>query len=147
MEQYIGNKQIMGVTIVEGKLTPGKNEIVKVMFTDGSFEIMPKSRLEMISTEELSDASGVQAKVKDYIGKIIYSVVLEHGLDVGEIDGVLDACAQFANDGLHKAQDILFKYPANKIPLLVINDILLENHAKQNNDGAASVGSATDTEN
>ena len=58
MEQYIAENKIVLVTEVEGK-TPAGQMMVQVEFENGTKEIMPKERLELIGTEEISVAKEV----------------------------------------------------------------------------------------
>lgn len=149
MESYIGEKKVVGITILEGVKTPTQQEMVKVIFENGDNEIMPKLRFELINTKDISDASAVQEKIKDKVGSTLFSVLHEYGMLVGEIEGVLDRCSEHVNSGLQKAEDIMFKNVRSKIPLIDINNILLEdrknNATTTSDDATASSGSEPDS--
>lgn len=142
-EQYIADKKILGVTESEIK-TPGGVNMIKVLFEDNTFEVMPRMRFEIVVSDKMSDATTVQNSIKDAVGKSLFLVMHEYGIKTGEIDGVLDQCTEFVNNGLKKASDILFGFERADITLNTINHILLEQHAKENNDGAGSTGGVSD---
>lgn len=145
-EQYIADKKILGVTESEIK-TPGGVNMIKVLFEDNTFEVMPRMRFEIVVSDKMSDATTVQNSIKDAVGKSLFLVMHEYGVKTGEIDGVLDQCTEFVNNGLKKASDILFGFERADITLNTINHILLEQHAKENNDGVSTTGGGADTEN
>lgn len=149
MEKYIGNKKILAVVEIakETEVTPAQNEMVSVSFEDGTNEVMPKLRYELIVTDTVSSASGIQETLNKKVGAGVYSMLHEYGIKFGEIDGIMDNCVNLANSGFHKAQDILFKCSQSDIPLNEINKILLKDYAEQNNNGVASTGSGVDSEN
>lgn len=146
MEQFIADKKVLGVTESELK-TPGGINMIKVLFEDNTFEIMPKMRFEIVVSDKISDATTVQNSIKDAVGKSLFLVMHEYGIKTGEIDGVLDQCTEFVNNGLKKASDILFGFERADITLNTINHILLEQHAKENNDGVSTTGGGSDSEN
>ena len=143
MEQYISDKKVLGVTIEETK-TPGGQEMVKVLFENQVSEIMPKLRFDSIVTDKISDLTTVQNTIKDRVGKSLFSVMHEYGIKMNEVDGVLDQCTEFVNEGLRKSSDILFGCERPDITLNQVNNILLKQHAKENNDGTVSSGGGSD---
>lgn len=145
MEQYIADKRVLGVTVVDEK-TPAQSEMVKVIFEDNTEEVMPKMRFELVVTGEISNASAVQAKIREKVGSTLYSILHEYGVKFGEIEGIVDSCVQFANSGLEKATDILFKNTQQFLPLIEINKILIQN-AKNGDNESSSAGSGVDSEN
>lgn len=147
MKNYIEDKKVMGTSVFEGEKTPGGNEMVKVMFEDGSEEIMPKLRYEMIVTEERSDASTVQQTIQQKVGAVLFGVLHEYGILMGEADEVINTAANLVNAGYEKARDIKWGFPHRYLPLNEVNKVLIENHAKQSSDGTASVGGGADPEN
>ena len=126
MEQYIAENKIVLVTEVEGK-TPAGQMMVQVEFENGTKEIMPKERLELICTEEISDATEVQNKIKARVGAMLFATLHEYGIKMGEINGVSDAMFDLANNGYTKARDIIFGVEHDLLPLNKINNILIEN--------------------
>lgn len=144
MEKFIADKKVLTVTVLEDQTTPTKQEMVKVTFTDESTETMPKLRFELISTEKVSDATGVQNKIKEKVGADLFSLLHEYGIKFGEIEGVVETCVNFANAGLERATDVLFGFTQRNLPLIEINKIVLED-AKKNNNGASSTGSTADS--
>lgn len=142
--QYIAEKKILAVNILEDQKTPAGAEMVEVAFEDDTREVMPRARFEIIATEEISDASGVQTRFNDRISSLLFSILHEYGVKFGEIDKAFDGCVNLANNGLRKSQDILFGCEPKEITLIGINNILLKN-AKENNNGSASTGGESDT--
>lgn len=149
MEKYIADRKVLAVVEIpmEEHKTPAGNEFVSVNFEDGTKEVMPKMRYELISTNEQSDLSEVQKKLNNTIGANLFGALHEFGVKFGEVDGIMDVCVNLANSGFHKAQDIMFGFKQPDIPLNEINKILDEDYAKQNSNGATSTGSGVDPEN
>lgn len=143
MNSYIADKKVLTVSVLEDRKSPNGSEMVKVSFKDGTEEIMPKLRFELIVTSEISDLSGVQKLVREKVGSTMFSILHEYGIKFGEIEGAVDACVNYANAGLQKATDILFGYPQSNLPLIEINNILIKN-AKESSDGATPTGSGPD---
>jgi len=143
MEQYYGNKKIMGVYPLEDKKTPAGSEMVRIMFEDGTEETMPKVRCELVCTETVSDLTTVQNKLKARVGAILFSTLHEYGVKMGEVNSMADAMVQLVVAGHSKAQEILFGYEYGDLPLGEINNILLKN-AKQSDNGTPSTGSEPD---
>jgi len=146
MEQYIKEKEIMTVIVLDEK-TPNENDMVEVTFVDGTKEIMPKMRFELIATEEPSDASTMQQTVIARVASLCYGTLHEYGIKMGEVNGIMDAVTSLVNEGFTRAQDIMWKADYLNIPLINVNKVLLDERNKNNTDGAASSGSGTDTEN
>ncbi len=143
MEQYIADKKVLGVNVLEGVLTPAKNEMVKVLFEDGSDEVMPKMRFEMIVTDKISDASSVQTKIQNHVGSYLFTTLHEFGIKMGEVEGILNSTSDFVNGGYTKARNIKWGFEHELLPLIEVNNVLLENYAKDNN-GTPSDGSGAD---
>tara|TARA_R110000868_G_scaffold171824_2_gene407607 strand:- start:800 stop:1249 length:450 start_codon:yes stop_codon:yes gene_type:complete len=148
MEKYIGEKKVsLAPTIIEGSKTPAGNPMVEVNFVDGSKEVMPQSRFELIATSEKSNASAVQEVLKQKVGGVLYGVLHEYGILMGEADTIINECADLVNAGYEKARDIKWGYTHRLLPLNEINKILVESlkkDATKDNNGASSVGSGTD---
>lgn len=143
MEKYIAENKVITVTILDSKKTPLGNELVKVSYDNGSEEIMPKVRFELISTDSISDASTVMEKVKARVGSMLFSTLHEYGVKWGEINGIMDTTVALVDNGFIKATDIKWGCEKEYISLLSINDILKENYdtATKDTDGTASTGS------
>lgn len=139
MKQYIGEREVLGVEESIGK-TPGGNEMVKVLFTEGASEIMPKARFELIVTPEVSDASTVLSKLQARVGAVLFGSLHEYGVKWGEVNGMSDAMVKLCENGMEKASDLLWGCDKPSIPLNAINKILVDNYAKQNSDGVGSEG-------
>jgi hypothetical protein len=136
MDQFIGNKEILGVVILDKK-TPGGNEMVEVSFADSTKEQMPKLRFETIVTDEKSDDTSVLNKLKTKVGSMLFGMLHEYGAKWGEVDPITDAMIEYVNNGFAKANNIKWGFDKMEIPLITINDVLVEN-GKQDNNGAAS---------
>lgn len=145
MEKYIGPKKVMGISEVEEK-TPLKNEMIKVLFEDGTSQVMPKVRYELITTDTPSDLTTVQNKIRARVSAMLYSTLHEYGVLMGEVNGISDAMFDLVNNGYEKAREIKFGFEHLELPLIEINNILLQN-ASENSDGVASTGGGSDTEN
>lgn len=143
MEQYIEKKRVIGVVELDEK-TSAKSDMVEVNFEDGTKEKMPKARFELIATPEVSDATKVLEKLKARVGAVLFGMLHEYGVKWGEVNQMSDAMVKLCENGMEKASDILWGYDKPGIPLNEINKILLENHAKQNSNGAGSEGSGSD---
>jgi len=141
---YIAEKEVLATSVIEGSTTPAGLEIVRVKFEDGSEEVMPKKRYEFTSTPVASDASGVQKKINAHVGANVYGMLHEFGLNFGEVEGVLDAATNLANDGFHRAQDFLFGFTQGKIPMIAINNILIAHAEKPNKSESSSSGDGVD---
>ena len=137
MEQYIEDKKVLGVTILEEK-TPGGNSMVSVAFEDGTFEVMPEARFNIIKTSEISNASQVQEKILSQVGAVLYGMLHEYGIKMGEAEEVLNSTSTYINSGYEKARDIIWGISHRKLPLIQINKILIKEHAKENNNGTTS---------
>ncbi len=149
MSQYIADKKIESVQEFEGKLTPSGAKFAKVTFEDKSVEIMPVTRLEMIATEEVSDASKVQLQIRKRVSSMLFLTLHEYGVKIGEVNGINDSLVDLVDAGHEKAATILFGYEHHFLPLNVVNDILMKdanaNTKEESADGAASDGSAADS--
>ena len=131
MEQYIGSDKILTVFIKEDLKTPTGESMVEVSFENGKKEIMPKKRLELLTTNEISDATKANIKLKAHVASVLYGVLHEYGIKMGEINSVCDGMVDLANNGFSKASNILFKTDdKDNISLNSVNNILIEN-AKQ----------------
>lgn len=152
MEQYIADKKISTVVTCENYKTPAQQPMVSVTFEDGTSEIMPLKRLEATSTEALSDASAVQQTLAMKTSAMLFSVLHEFGIKMGEVDMIANSMVELANNGYEAARDIMFKVPHRLLALNSINDILV-NNAKttgaaaeaSDTDGASSNGSGSDS--
>lgn len=144
MEKYIGAQKVMGIVALENKKTPGGNEMVEVKFEDGTTEIMPKMRFDIISTDDNSDASGVQTAVQTKVGSTIFGMLHEFGIKMGEVEEVLNAVSNLVNAGYEKARDIKWNVPHRFLPLIDVNDVLVDYARKENTNGAAPAGGGAD---
>jgi len=150
MNTYIADRKFEFVVVLQDKKTPGGAEMVQVTFEDGTSEIMPKARFELIVSEEKSDATGVNRIIRNTVGSRVFAVLHEFGIRVGEIDLVLDEVAQLTNSGISKAVNTLLKIEdKNDLSLIQVNEILLENvqRTTKSTDDASSLGDGTDSEN
>ena len=140
MDKFIAEKKVLGTVVLEGVKSPAGNEMVEVNFEDGSKEIMPKLRYEMITTNEISDASTVQKTIHSRVSETLYATMHEYGILLGEVEEILNYVSNLTNSGYEKAHDVIWGFPHYKLPLNKINAVLLENHAKENNSGVVSKG-------
>lgn len=142
--QYIAEKEIIGVVELDVK-TPQGNDMVEVSF-EGSKIKMPKKRFELIVTNEVSDATTVQNKVKFGLASIILGLFNEYGITMGETELIFGAAAGLVNDGFTKAQDLMWGVDYQGISLIDVNNVLKANYDKENNNGLGSEGSGSNSE-
>jgi len=133
MEQFLADKKILMVVEIENKKTPMGEKLVEVSFEDSSKEIMPKKRLEMIATQEISNDSLVREVLRKQVGSILFGVMHEYGIKLDEVDPCLDTVVELVNNASARSYELLFGYEKTKIPLNAINKILMAN-LKENGD-------------
>jgi len=146
MNQYIKDKKIEMIVAID-KFTPLQNEMVKVVFEDGSEEVMPKLRFELIVTEEISTPSEVKKVLESRVAALIFGTLHEYGAKLGEFNGISDAVVSLINNGFRRAEEIVFGHEYTDIPLIEVNDILLKQYAKEYDDGTTPLGGGVDPEN
>lgn len=144
--QYIAEKGIVAVVELDEK-TPQGNDMVEVCFEGELKEKMPKKRFELIVTEEVSDATTVQNRVRDSLSSLILGMFNEYGVKMGETEPIFGCIAGLVNTGFTKASDLLWGNDFQGVSLLAVNDVLKKNYDKENNNGAGSEGSGPDSEN
>lgn len=127
MEQYISDKKILLVKEIEGETTPMGEMFVEVSFEDGSKEIMPKKRLDMITSQEISSDSVVRDTIRKQVGSVIFGILHEYGIKIDEVDPCIDTVVELVNNSSSRSYEILFGYEKTKIPLNAINKILMAN--------------------
>ncbi len=152
MEQYIADKKIELVVVLEGQTTPNGAEMVEVSYTDGTKEVMPKKRLELVSTEEKSSATELRNTMCARVGALMYSIMHEYGVKWGEINAIMEATGALCDDGFYKASNINFGVEdKDQVTLISINNILLKNindkSNKESDNGATSEGEESDNSN
>lgn len=143
MQKYYEDKKILLVAEVEGKLTPGGNAMVKVTFDDGTVKEISKLRYELIATDQPSDATAANKQLVNAVGSMLYGLLMEYAIEIGEVNAIADSMVGFVNNGFEKADSALWKQDKIHIGLLSINEVLM-NNGKDNN-GTSSAGSAADT--
>jgi len=146
MEQFIGDRKVMVLVDLSEK-TPAGNKMIEVSFVDGTKEVMPEMRFNLIVTNILSDASQVQNKINSGVGAHLFGVLHEFGILMGEGEEVLNSASTFINSGYEKARDIKWGCALRLLPLNVINKVLIDHNAEQNNNGTGTAGSGSDKTN
>ena len=140
MKQYfIGSRGVANV-VDTGRKTPMGGIMLKVNFEDGSYEYMPEKRFDIIKTEAASDVNYVKGilctHVTRDVGSAVYSMMLEFGCKLSEIDSITNQVIVMTNSGAEKASNLLWGIDyADERTLNKINDILLENVSKNPNGG------------
>lgn len=127
MEQYIADKKILVVVEVEGEKTPMGETLVEVSYENGEKEVMPKKRLEMIASNEISSDSIVREVLRKQVGSILFGVMHEYGIKIDEVDPCIDTVVELVNNASARSYELLFGFQKTKIPLLAINKILMAN--------------------
>lgn len=88
--QYIGNREIENVELLEGSETYLGNERVKVVFTNEEEEEFPAEVLNDIVTEEQSDDTELrEARVKPVVEKMLITIT-EAEIPLENMDYVLN---------------------------------------------------------
>lgn len=146
MEKYIADKKVFTVSDTDIK-TPAKADVVKVQFEDGSIETMPKMRFEMLVTDQISNVSTLQKNIQEKVGANLFAMLHEFGIKMGEVEGILNSTSDYVNGAYIKARNIKWGIDHEILPLIDVNNVLTEDYAKQNNNGVASTGSGSDSEN
>lgn len=144
---YIKDKKVLGITTIDKK-TPSGGEMIQVLFENGATAIMPKTRYNLVKSNEVLDASKFQMNVRRSVGSIVYGILHEYGLTFGETNNVLDEAAELTQSAADKATNILFnvEYPEDRT-VNQINDILIEHDHKNNNNETTPAGGGSDTKN
>lgn len=145
-QQYFIGRRAVGNVVDTGRKTPMGGIMLKVLFEDGSSEYMPEKRFNITKTTEPVDASHVRGMLVTYaskeIGSAAYSMLLEYGCRLSEVEVVLNQAVALTNAGSAKVDNILWGVDyADEKTLNQINDILIENVTKQaNNNGSTPNG-------
>lgn len=143
MEKYIGEKKVATVVELKEK-TPAKADIVCVYFDDGTVERMSKMRFELVTTTEISNPSAVQKVIQDKVGSYLFGMLHEFSIKMGEVEGILNSVSDYVNGAYIKARNVKWGFEHELLPLLEVNDVLLEEHANKNNSGTPSAGTGLD---
>lgn len=134
--------------VLQNEFSPNKAEMVRVVFEDDTEEVMPKLRYEMVLGDSLSNLSAVQAKISQDVGSILYGVLQEYGIKMGEVEMILNTTSDLVNGCYAKARDIKWGCSHEYLPMLEINKVLLDNYAKQQSvNGIKSTGDGPDIKN
>ena len=131
MENYIGKNKILLVVEIQDKKTPAGEMFVEVSFENGTKEIMPKRRLETISSDKEQEDLEIKTLLKHKVSSTIFGVLHEYGLKMSEIDTVLDGVVELINNASEKSYEIVYGCEKSVTPLNLINDILVENHGNK----------------
>ncbi len=149
-QYFVGKKPVL--QIVDVGRTPMNLPMLKVCFEDGTYEYMPEKRFNIVKTTEKTDESYVKGMVvahasKD-VGSVIYSMLLEMGCKLSEVESVTNQAIVMTNAASERANNILWGIDyADERTINQINDILVKNVTKTDNNGAASDGAGSDTSN
>lgn len=145
MDKYIADKKVVAVEELVEIKTPLENVMLKLIYEDGSIELMPKVRFDLLATDVISDLTEVQNKVRARVAAMLFSTLHEYGVKMGEVNGISDAMFDLINNGYERAKEVKFGYEHLELPLIVVNNILKD--ATKNSDGATSTGSRSNTQN
>ena len=127
MEQYIGNQKILTVFQLETK-TPAGEAMVEINFESGKKETMPKKRLELLNSVKISDATSTNLTLKAHVASVLYGVLHEYGVKMGEVNGISDGMVDLVNNGFSKATNFLWKTEdREELPLNSVNEVLIAN--------------------
>jgi len=127
MKQYLGNEEILTVFQLETK-TPAGEAMVEINFESGKKETMPKKRLELLNSVEISDATSTNLTLKAHVASVLYGVLHEYGVKMGEVNGISDGMVDLVNNGFSKATNFLWKTEdREELPLNSVNEVLIAN--------------------
>jgi hypothetical protein len=105
--KFIGPDEIVSMSVSEQKTPEGK-QIIDITFKSGRSHIFSKETLDYIVTDEVSDANTVQAKKFTPVVRKIMSVLLEHDLQVGEIEMLFKQLGYNLDIVFNRATNYLF---------------------------------------
>ncbi len=146
-QNFIGKRGVASV-VDTGRKTPMKGIMLKVCYEDGTYEYMPEKRFNIIKTEVPTNDSDVRgmlvAHTTKECGSVLYSMLLEYGCKLSEIDAITNQLIVMTNAATDRVSDILWGVDyADARTLNQINDILLENVTKNDNNAGASSGAGS----
>jgi len=146
---FIGSRAVSSV-VDTGKKTPMGGIMLQVYFEDGKYEYMPEKRFNIVKTTEPKDASYVKGMIVTHvskdIGSMAYTMLHEFGCRLSEIDVITSQVAVMVNAGSERVNNILWGVDyADERTLNQINDILLQNGPKNDNNGSTSDGTGADS--
>lgn len=132
---YIGLKKIKG-TIDSGKRTPLGDMIYEITYDGGTKELVSAKRLELCRSDKPLDPTSSQAKFINPVASMVFGVLHEYDLKLGEVNAFATALVTLVNHGIDKAEKIVWGTEEFDRTLNQVNEILL-NNAKENKDGAS----------
>ncbi len=138
IEKFIGNKSILTVIDLGKDKNVSSVEMVEVNYTDETIELMPKLRLEIISTEKISDLTKVQSEITKTIGGMIFAILNSYGVKMSEVPNILNYAEEQVNINYRRSRDILFGLNHEDLMINNINKIIEEDNAKGKDNNETS---------
>jgi hypothetical protein len=152
-KRFIGSKEIFTAQVTNKK-TPQEKPILRIEYSDGTYEYLPEKRFLATITDEPIDASALRRKLLEEmgaeVGPKLYGMLHEYGMRLNEIEPAWSYMVGLANNAVDRANNIMWGVDyADQRTLNQINDILLE-HARgaknTQNDGTSPSGDSADTQ-
>lgn len=104
---FIADRQVTGVRET-GKSTPGGDPILEVAFSEGNSSFIPKKRYEKTKTSSASDATTARNTLVTVVAGQTYAMLHEYGVQVKEVNAILDGVAALVQAGKDRATNILW---------------------------------------
>lgn len=144
--QYIGRKKIKDIKDLDYR-TPQGATMVEVTYEDGEKEVMSHPRFSVIVTNEESDLGEVREKLKKKLGGMMYAIMVEYDIRMGEGNDVVNAVGDLINNASVKSINKMWNVDhSDDRSLIMINNVLLENDKNEKGDnGSSSDGEGTST--
>jgi hypothetical protein len=134
-KMFIADKKVADYIVDQTTKTPMGGEMISVLYDDGTDELMPKKRFDLVVTKEISDESKMRETIRQSVGTTMFGVLHEYGILFNEVNSCLDTIAELVNNSSARSYEILLGYKKEKVPLNVINDILVDDFKKKKEDG------------
>jgi hypothetical protein len=145
-KQYIGNKEIVSMRELDVR-TPKGATVLEVTYKSGEVEKMSHPRFNVVVKDKSTDLETVRQTLIKFLGDEMYKILVEHDLRVDEIDPLFNAVVGMINSASILATNKLWGVDhSDKRSLIMINNILIKEYDKENNDGASPNGGGTTSE-
>jgi hypothetical protein len=142
MAEFYEEKEITGVRVIEGDMTPAGGQMVELAIKDGTPIRMTGARYKAMVSAEKSDASKARAQLVQEVGGKIYAMLMEYGVLLPEVDHCFDMAINLVNNAIERSQNVLWGVDAaHQRSLLMVNDVLKKAYGQQSaapKDGPAS---------
>lgn len=148
-KKYIFDKEITGIVEIAER-TPQDEPFVELLFADGVTERIPKRRYDILASAAPRSRTEAKSELFKKVGSSLYSILFEYGIQMSEIDSIINELVGLVNNASDKATNYLWGVESpNDRSLNQINNVLLsygKYEEQEDTDGTPSDGSGVDTE-